>query len=55
MNQELSTNRIKTQLKKVDLNIVQTKMKGVCQKLRKIEDKEPFPILECTVLFIVYV
>lgn len=45
MNQEQLVKRIKTQLKKVDLTIVQTMMKGIRGKLRKIEDKGPFSIL----------
>lgn len=44
-NQEKLINRIKTQLKKVDLNVVQTMMKDVRRKLRKIEDQGPFSIL----------
>jgi hypothetical protein len=45
MNQEQLVNRIKTQLKKVNLEVVQAMMKGVRGKLRKIEDKGPFSIL----------
>lgn len=44
-NQEQLANRIKSQLKKVDLKVVQTMMNGVRAKLRKIEDQGPFSIL----------
>jgi transposase len=39
------TNRIKAQLKKIDLKVVQTMMNGVRGKLRKIEEQGPFSIL----------
>ncbi|CAF3561948.1 unnamed protein product, partial [Rotaria sp. Silwood2] len=45
MNQEQLVNRIKSQLKKIDLGVVQTMMDGIRKKLRKIEDKGPFSIL----------
>ncbi|CAF0962944.1 unnamed protein product [Rotaria magnacalcarata] len=45
MNREQLINRIKRQLKKIDLKVVQTMMKDVRGKLRKIEDKGPFSIL----------
>ena len=45
MNQEQLVNRIKSQLKKIDLDVVQTMMDGIRKKLRKIEDKGPFSIL----------
>jgi hypothetical protein len=38
-NEKQLVNRIKAQLKKIDLKAVQTMMKGVRGKLRKIEDK----------------
>lgn len=44
-NQEQLANRIKSQLKKIDLDTVQTMMAGIRTKLRKIEDKGPFSIL----------
>lgn len=45
MNEMQLANRIKAQLKKIDLKVVQTMMKDVCGKLRKIENKGPFSIL----------
>jgi transposase len=45
MNEKQLVNRIKTQLKKMDLKVVQTMMEGVRGKLRKIEDNGPFSIL----------
>ena len=42
--QQQLINRIKQQLKKIDLNVVQM-MLGVRNKLRKIEDQGPFSIL----------
>ena len=44
-NQEQLVNRIKSKLKKVDLDTVQTMMEGIRKKLRKIEDKKQFSIL----------
>ena len=44
-NQEQLVNRIKSQLKKIDRDTVQTMMEGIRKKLRKIEDKGPFSIL----------
>ena len=44
-NQEQLVNKIKSQLKKIDLDTVQTMMEGIRKKLRKIEDKGPFSIL----------
>ena len=44
-NQEQLVNRIKSQLKKIDLDTIQTMMEGIRKKLRKIEDKGPFSIL----------
>ena len=44
-NQEQLVNGIKSQLKKVDLDLVQTMMEGIRKKLPKIEDKGPFSIL----------
>jgi hypothetical protein len=43
--QQQLTNRIKRQLKKIDLNVVQPMVTGVRGKLRKIEDQGPFFIL----------
>lgn len=44
-NEKQLTNRIKAQLKKIDLKVVQTMMNGVRGKLRKIEEQGPFSIL----------
>ena len=43
--QQQLINRIKQQLKKIDLNVVQMMMLGVRNKLRKIEDQGLFSIL----------
>jgi len=44
-NEKELMNRIKRQLKKIDLKVVQTMLKGVRGKLRKIEEQGPFSIL----------
>jgi transposase len=44
-NQQQLTNRIKSKLKQIDLNIVQAMICDIRKKLRKIEDKGPFSIL----------
>ena len=44
-NHQQLANRIKRQLKKIDLNILQAMMNDVRGKLRKIEDSGPFSIL----------
>ena len=44
-NAEQLANRIKRQLKKIDMKVVQTIMPGVCRKLRKIEEQRSFFIL----------
>ena len=43
--QQQLKNRIQKKLKEIDLNLVQTMMKGIRTKLRKIEDEGPFSIL----------
>ena len=44
-NQEQLVNRIKSRLKNIDLDTVQTMMEDIRKKLRKIEDKGSFSIL----------
>jgi hypothetical protein len=43
-NDKQFLNRIKAQLRKVDFEVVQTMIKAVRGKLRKIKDKRPFSI-----------
>lgn len=44
-NRQQLINKIRYQLKKIDLSVVQNTMKGIRGKLRKIEDEGPFAIL----------
>ena len=49
-NQEQLVNRIKSQLKNIDLDTVQTMMEGIKKNYEKLKIKDLFPFCEPTVL-----